>query len=311
MKTILDIVFPVFFLILLGYITSRYKFLPQETGHILSNFLFNVSLPCLAFVNIAPMRPSEIFNLRFFLAFAITSYLMNLILFFILHYGFHKSREELALLMMGGSYTNSTYIGFPVINLIFSTVTPAVMVLFFQSVFLFPVTLFLLDYFQSGNKKISIASFFKIILKNPIIMAYIISVIFSFSRIQIPEFMLKPFSMLGSTCSAIGLFALGFTLHHAEKATLSKDNIKTAIVCSINKIIFMPLLGWTIGKYLFHLDSWWLSALTVISMLPTAVNLFVTSQRYRICEVESHWIVIMTTLGFSITISGYILLAGI
>ena len=92
---------------------------------------------------------------------------------------------------------------------------------------------------------------------------------------------------------------------------ISKHEMKMALIASFFKVIVQPLIAFLIGKYLFRLDAWWLSAAVICSMLPTAVNHFIVSQKYHSCGNESRLIILFTTIGFCIMISCYLLIFGV
>jgi predicted permease len=58
-----------------------------------------------------------------------------------------------------------------------------------------------------------------------------------------------------------------------------------------------------VGKYLFHLPPTWLVYLVLMSAMPTAQNVFIFSQKYRVGIERSNLLVFITTIISFVTIN--------
>ena len=77
------------------------------------------------------------------------------------------------------------------------------------------------------------------------------------------------------------------------------------------KCLLHPALTWLIGRYLFGLGEPWLSSLTIIAAMPTALNTFIFAQRYGVFVDESGRIVLLSSLVSLVTISALLVLFGV
>lgn len=308
MGEIVKLVFPIFVIILLGYFAARKNFLDKNAGSLLSRYLFYFSLPFLTFANIYNTGLENLLNLDFILGAVITIFLVIVISSFFHKKVFGLSGPELIMAVFGGFYVNATYMGMPVSTLLLGSVTPPLIILVIQAGMIFPLIIYLLDRKTSGKTKFSLTDSLIILAKNPLMIAAAGAVLSLALKIKYPEFIMMALDLLGKPASTAGLFALGFTCYLPADSSFTKREQLQALSVSLFKLLLQPLLAYLIGRYVVRLDDWWLRALVVVAMLPTAVNHFIASQKYKLFQNESKLLILFTTFGFTITVSFFLLL---
>lgn len=308
MSEIIGLVFPLFIIILLGYLAAKFRLLDKNTGGMLCSYLFSFSLPFLTFANIYRTGLDNLLNLNFILAVAITISLIILTSFLFFTKVFKLSGSELILAVFGSYYVNATYMGMPVSTMIVGTVTPPLIILVLQAGLLFPPTLYMLDRNTSQKTNLNLKDSLLILVKNPLMIAAASAVIALAIGIQLPDFVHSALNMLGQPASTVGLFALGYTCYLPADSRFTKTEIRYGITVTLFKLILHPLIAFVIGKFLIGLDPHWLRALIVVAMLPTALNHFIATQKYNVFRNESKLIILFTTFGFILTISLFLLI---
>ncbi len=308
MSEIIRLVFPIFVIILLGYFAARKRFLDKNTGGLLSRYLFYFSLPFLTFANIYNTGLENLLNLDFILGAFITIFLVIVIGCFFYKKVFGLSGAELIMAVFGSFYVNATYMGMPVSTLLLGSVTPPLIILVIQAGVIFPAIIYLLDRKTSEKTKFSLKDSLKILAKNPLMIAASGAVLSLALGIEYPEFIMTALDLLGKPASTVGLFALGFTCYLPVESNFTKEEQLQALSVSLFKLLLQPILAYLIGRYVVGLDAWWLRSLVVVAMLPTAVNHFIASQKYRLFQNESKLLILFTTFGFTITVSFFLLL---
>ena len=285
--------------------------LPHETGSILCSFIFQFALPALIFSNIASTNIKEVFNIWFFIALFSTILILNLALWFVLSYFFHINGAKRIMLMMGSTYLNLAYVGIPIFTMSIGSIIPLTIAIMMQYFLIFPTILTLLEHFSDQKTKFSFVDTFRSLYKNPVMIVSLLAFLVLALNINVPGFLAEGCRLLGSAASAAGLFALGFSCADISKSDhgIVKDK-EMITICVITKLIIMPVLGYILGRFVFNLDDWWLSALVMTCMLPTAMNQFIVSMKYNVAIADSQRIILFTTAGFSVTISLYLLTLG-
>ena len=311
MQNIINLIIPILSIILIGYAAGKFKILKVETSDILTRFLFFFCLPSLTFSNIYQSKLEDLLNFRFLFTFLFGILIVILLQFLLYSRVFHIEGQELVMLTMGGFYANIVYMGVPVSTLILSSVIPPLIALFLQASFFFPLAIFLMDRFCDPDAKRDRFGTVLLVAKNPILIACFLAILSLALKIQYPQLLITTLELMGKPAATTGLFVLGFTSNLPSGSMISKHEMKMSLIASFFKVIVQPLTAFLIGKYLFRLDAWWLSAAVICSMLPTAVNHFIVSQKYHSCGNESRLIVLFTTIGFCIMISGYLLIFGV
>ena len=310
MLAIIELVLPILIVVLAGYLAARFRILGRETGNILCQYLFYFAIPFLTFSNIYNTGLAELLNFRFMLTAILTIFIVIATSCLVFRYLFHFDGQDLIMMVFGSFYINIAYMGIPITSMVLGSVIPLLIILVIQASILFPIIVFLMD-LKSGTKtKYSFKDMVLILVKNPILMASLIAIASLLLKIEYPKFILETTELMGRPASTTGLFALGFTCFLPADRKITKSEIKNALTATFLKLIFMPSVAWIVGKYVFQLDRWWLIAIVICAMLPTAINHFIVSQRYLCRENESKMIILFSTFGFAFGMSLFLYLIG-
>lgn len=311
MQTIIEQIIPIFAIMTIGYLAGRFRLLPAETGEILCSFLFYFCLPSMVFANIVQSNIREIFDWRFAVCFLLSIALMATLSFLLYEKIMRMPKQKMVLMSMGSYYSNLGYLGIPLFASLFSSVGPIPLALLLQAIFVFPVILFLLDLNTTKKVRFSVRQFLMIPLKNPIILCSVIGSLILVLNLQLPDTVIRIFDQLGKPASTAGLFALGFTCNYGGQAHFNWSDLKVSLLAVFGKLLLHPALAWLIARYILHMQGRQLDGIVITCMLPTAMNHFIISQRYHSDIEISRSIILLTTLGFAITISFYIVCRGI
>ena len=133
----------------------------------------------------------------------------------------------------------------------------------------------------------------KIILKSPSTYAVIISVLFLYYELEMPQFVLNSVMLLGYTMIVLILMSLGISL-----TQLKVFSIKSSIISSIGRVIIGPLIGFLIIK-IFNLSGYAAGVLLIQSSMPSAILTFLIASMYspkKIVDSISSMIVVSTLM---------------
>lgn len=297
---------PIFILAFLGFFAGRIRLMPDYTSGALCSFLFFFCGPAVSFSNIISSEIKDIFNLRFtlaFIAFELTAVLVSALLYKTV---FREKGADLIIHVLCSFYGNISYVGIPVFLSIFNNVIPNLIALMIHVTLIAPVILFLLDRHSGNNTHSSIFRSMLASLKNPNIFVPILALLLLAFRIPVPQLFRDTADLLGKPTTTVGMFSLGLTCSKNSLRT-AKKIIFSAAVSALLKVILCPVIAYLLGRYIFRLDGRWLDSLTILAMLPAALNDYIYSQRYRRSENFAGAAVLLSTFLFSITISLYIL----
>ena len=312
MNSILAITAPVFLIITIGYIFAHLKILKEKSQQVLSLYVLYCSMPAYLFLAMAKVPHGMLINIRYMASFALSMVGIAFLGGLITRKIYKRDGASTILAMMGACYTNSAFVGIPIIVMTYGQIAPVVVITLFQVIVGTTTILTGIEIYQKhGSLSLkALLEFPKTVLLNPIVGASFLGILFSFQEWSIPETLEKGFQMLGNAGIPTGLFALGLSLgeKHQPLPSRSRYLVYSLVVL---KTVLHPDLAWVVGNYIFHLGDPWLGTVTIVAALPTALNNFVFAQRYDAFVAESGQVVFFTSVVSLLTLSGLLWLLGL
>lgn len=241
MLAILSITAPVFIIMAMGYIAVRFGMFTQEQLGGMGQFVIRIGLPMLIFHAIATRPLSEVADLVYLKGYALAS-----LAAFFAGWLIAKARGQdrvLAVLNgLGTSMSNTGFIGYPL--LLMAIGAPAgvffAMNVLIENILLVPLMLVMIDVSRSGGAGMgqTLRQIVKNLLKSPIIVALLVSLVFAVGGIQVPLVVDKVSAMLASAASPLALFVIGGGLYGLRV----RGNVKDVAVVAVGKLLLFPLL---------------------------------------------------------------------
>src|SRR3989339_1430775 len=114
MLLILNVIFPIFAVIGMGFLLRRKKFLTPESVNVMTRLLYYFGLPALIFLSIVEFEFEKVFNLAGVAGMLAASIIVCLLAW--ASSGFIKGKPQRSSFILGCFRTNMAYIGFPVIT---------------------------------------------------------------------------------------------------------------------------------------------------------------------------------------------------
>ena len=134
---------------------------------------------------------------------------------------------------------------------------------------------------------------FKVIIKSPAFYAIIITIIFLYFELQVPQFVMNTVMLLAYGMIVMILMSLGVAL-----TQMKVFSFKEAVFTSIGRVIFGPIIGFMLIKY-FNLSGFAAGVLFIQSSMPSAILCYLVAEMYspkKIVDNISSTIVISTIM---------------
>ncbi|MGI9323782.1 MAG: AEC family transporter, partial [Pseudomonadales bacterium] len=112
---VLDVVLPLFGIMLAGYMAGRIGLLSDTSSEVLNRFVFFVSFPALVFISLAKVNVAEFFNWPFLGALGGGMLTTFCISFLAARFWFPGSLTTLALHGLTAIFSSTAYIGVPLV----------------------------------------------------------------------------------------------------------------------------------------------------------------------------------------------------
>lgn len=276
-----------------GYVIGRTGILGEHAPAVLARLVFFVLSPCLLFVVLAEAEIQLLFSsvlivsgLAAFAAFALFMLVASLV--------WRRPLTEMVIGALASSYVNSNNIGIPVAAYVLGDAAFSAPVLLLQLLVITPIALTMLEAHEHGRPSVG-----RILLgpvKNPIIIGSALGAVVAVTGVQLPDWMMDPFRMVGAAAVPGVLLAFGMSLHGQRPLHPGTDRGGVLLATTI-KLVIMPVIAWLLGHVVFGLEGHVLFVIVVLAALPSAQLVFNYAQRYDRDVILARDIVLLTTAG--------------
>jgi malate permease and related proteins len=278
---LISIVFPIFAIVLVGYLYGR-KHSPDMAAA--NKLNIDIFVPALIF----DVLTANNFNLPEYQSLAIAGVVVILGAGFIAWPVARFFNYEFKTFVPPMMFNNSGNMGLPLLLFAFGKeALPAAVVLFLIENFL---------HFSVGMKILNRSASLLAMLKIPMIFITIAGLIFSFMHWTLPPLLSTPIKMLGQISIPLMLFALGVRLIHIDWKDW-KIGLVGAVISPVSGLVFAFPIG-----YFLNLSDLQFSMLIVFSALPPAVLNYMVAERYNQQPRQVASIVMLGNLGSIIVI---------
>ena len=295
---IFSVIFPVFFLLFLGFISVRIQLIDKEQIHALSAFVIKIALPALLFHALASKDLHEIWYPSYFFIYAGVTAFLFIMAFVIGRKVFANSFTHASIYSHGASMSNTGLLGAAILTLLMGNEAMIYLslVVIIESVFLIPTVLVLAELGRQNQADLTaiLKSTFVTLFKNPLFLSVVLGMSCAIFQVQIPQTLDQVFAMLGQTASPLALFIIGGGM---VGLTIQSVNLQT-IYLVVSKNIAMPILVYLGLSYFTDLEQKMIYAGTLIAALPMPSIFGIFGQIYGLNEKALTPLMISTIFSF-------------
>ena len=288
-----------FTLMLLGYIAAKVKWITDSGVNAFSKFIVKIALPALIISSmIIPLTPEKSRDAINMFLIAIVSYAVVCILAFTLPKFISKDKNERGVYAFSIVFSNSGFMGFPVINAILGK--EAIFLVSIHNI-LFNVLVFTLGIklIQSGKNeetRFNIKEFL-----NPGTIASVIGLIIFFTELKVPSMVVETLDIVGGMCTPLSMITIGAML--AALPIKQMFNKKGVYVLSIIRLIIAPVIVFVVLRYILNIQNGLLLGIPVIiAGMPVAANTAIMTKQYGTQSELASQGIFVSTLFSCITI---------
>ena len=297
---VFNVVFPVFALILIGYVCGRTGKLGESAAIELNRFVVWLALPAQLFNFASSSSWQTLWQPGFIAAFFLSCLAVFIL---VLVTGWIRNRDLAAASFSGlsASYSNTGYMGIPLCVLALGQdgLAPAIISTFIVFVMFAIATVLIEIGIQSHKKSHEIAlSVLRSLCTNPLLIAPVAGLVWSSTDLVLYDPLAQVISFLAAAATPCALVSIGLFLMQKESAAPQE-------VWSISfaKLIIQPLIAWLIAGPLLDLPALWVSSVVILAALPTGTGPFMLAQYYNADGRIISRVVLLSTLGSLLTLS--------
>lgn len=273
MLELLAIVLPVFGLIGIGYAARRTSFVSDRAGEGLSEFVFNLSLPCLIFKTLVRAEIPAVQPWGYWI-----SYFAGVAVVWVLATALGRrffGLKGISAVVAGFSagQANTIFVGVPMILKAYGE-AGAVPLFLLIAVHL-PVTMTLATILAEGRQ----ASPF-VILRRLATHPIVVGIIAGSACRPLAPYLPGPFwqvvELLGSAAVPCALVSMGIALHRYGMGT----GWKLPTLISTLKLVLHPLVVLLLATQVFDMPPVWAGVAVLFASCPSGINAYLFAERY-------------------------------
>jgi len=308
MLAVIELVLPLFAIIVLGFVAGKLARLPIEGLAWMNFYIIYVALPALFYQLLSRTAVSQFTQVGFILVSIGSTFSIFLLVYLIARWR-KNHQPEATIQGLAAAYGNIGYMGIPLGLAAFgpAAAVPVALIFCFENAMHFIVApLFMaLDNSNKQTKFELIRHITVKIFSHPFIIATIAGVLASIFSFKLPEFANQTLELLSKTAGPCALFAMGIS---AALRPLKRVPVELGYIIPI-KLILHPVLVYCLLVWLVpNLDPIWLYSAVLLATLPTATNVFVLAEQYGVWQERASSTIVISTLLAMLTVTTFLYL---
>src|SRR5262249_1490645 len=268
MHALLNSAFPIFALILSGFICGYLGVFDRTATDNLNRFAVYLALPSLMFVAMSKITPDQVRQFGFVGAFVGGFAVCFAVAFLISRF---RGRRVASASIEGldASYSNVGFMGIPMCLLVFgpeSAPASIIATLFTACVlFLFAVVVVEIDLKKGHSFWAALANVVPSLVRSPLLIAPVAGLTLGLSGVAVPAPFVSFTTLLGGAASPAALICIGLFL--AQERVVGHDAVSIGVLVSL-KLVLQPLVTAAFALFLFSNPPFWSVASEIRNGLP-------------------------------------------
>jgi len=282
MLAILTIVTPVFGIMLAGWLSENFRYLPEGSARIIAQFSFNVAMPPFLFRTMLGIGEMPAAPWKFAVAYFGGVILVWIGAALVTRYVLRRSQTDAAAISMGCCFGNGVMLGVPLALSAFGSeaAAPIGILVTLDALVLWLIGTLHIEWAGRSSQSLPLgraaAGVLLDLARNPIVMAVVVGTIWRVAGLGVPELVDRFLALLGQAAVPSGLFALGMSLATYRIA----GQLPTLSAILVMKMLVLPLCVYVLAQYAFALPPVWVAVGVLIAAMPVGANAFLFAAKY-------------------------------
>lgn len=307
MDVLINVIVPVFGIILTGYLAGRLGVLGSDSAAALNRFVFYFALPPAVFIFMARAPIDTIFNWPFIGAFVGGSVLTLLIALFVARIWFRHDLATMSVAGLTAVFGNVFFMGLPLLLTAYGPdgALPSIVAALCVTILFICGGIAVLE-----GTRVTGASTFRVgarlvgtFLRNPLVISPLLGILFAMTALPLPKAIGNYLDLMAAAVGPGALFALGLSLIDRKLM----GNAGEVVWLSALKLIANPILTFGLVTYVFRMDPMWSQAAVILSAMPVGANPYIIAQQYNV-HVETVSPAIVFSTGMSVFTVSFLLI---
>ncbi|WP_028238569.1 AEC family transporter [Stutzerimonas azotifigens] len=309
MSSIVNVVLPIFALILLGYLCRRTGRLGETAASEINRFVVWLALPSLLFKATATASWEAIWHPGFIVAF--TAGCLGVFAVTLLYrMAQRRSLVDASLDALSASYANTGYMGIPLCVLLLGdeALQPTLISCLIVLCILFAITIVCIETGLHAGQSVghTLLKVGRALACHPLVVSPVLGALWALSALPLYQPLEQLLDMLGAATAPAALVSLGLFLAHSQ--TGRSDGVWPIVAI---KLLVQPLITWFLAFVVFELPPVWAYSALLLSALPTGTGPFMLAELYKREAALVSRVILFSTLASLVTLSACLYLLGL
>ena len=299
MQAIFNVAFPIFGVILTGYLAGKWRILGGEATAALNAFVSFFALPILFFGTLARTPVDTVLDPSLMAGFGLVVGATFLVGMLSTRLAVRGGLARMSLQGIAASWGNVGYMGVPLCLAAFGEagLPPAMLTVIVTAVIAMVFGVMLIELEVAAGHG-PILTFFNAawnVARNPLPVSIAAGMAYSGLALPLPTPVEKWMDLLGAAAAPCALFAIGLFL--SDKSV--RSGLAEAGLATVIKLLLQPLLAACVLPFFVDLKSVPGQVALLMASLPTAANAFVLARQFDI-QVEQNTASVLLSTAFSV-----------
>ncbi len=297
MLQILNVVAPVFALVIVGFLAVRVRVYPASGVRGLITFVNNFATPCLLFRAMFSVDFAEVFNANIILSFyagAIIAFAAGIA---VSRSVFGDRPGEAVASGFSAMFTNCVLLGIPIIQRGYGgEALPVVYsIIGFHAPILMSLAMILMELSRREGESIALSmrKASRRVITNPLLIGILLGLAGNLLGLNMIEPVDAFTEMMAQAVLPCALFGLGGALNEYK----IRENSVQATTMSLTKLVLHPAIAWVLMVPVFNVSHDVARYAVVLAAMPTGINAYIFATNYnRSVDVAANTVLISTAL---------------
>ncbi len=297
-----DAAFPVFALILTGWLCAKFNVMPATVTDGLNRFVIYLALPAQLFGAMSHATLTELTRPGFFLAYGL-GMLGTALCFALIARDDQRPVTDRLISGMSATYSNAGFMGIPLCLMVFGPagLAPSIICTLFTVSLLFATTILCIELksLKDGRVMTAVGKVLRAMLRNPLLLAPIAGIAWSATGWKMPTAADRFVDLIGAAATPCALIAIGLFLaqHPARKNSTTVNRIVFL------KLLVQPSITALLVFGVFDMPRLWSMVAVLSAALPVGTGPYMLAQIYQRDASASARAILLSTVLSVITIS--------
>jgi malonate transporter len=285
---------PLFLLVLIGYVLSRFGGWPRAASDGLTRFVFSAAIPAFLFRLMSDFAKLPPVDARLLLAFFGGCFIVFLLARGVARSAFRMDAVQQSVFGIGTVFANTVLLGIPMAQIVLPPAAmPAVtLVIVFNALVLW--TLVTVSVEWARNRDLSLAGFGRTatrVMLNPVVAGILLGTAWGFTGWTLPAVLDRTLALVSAAAVPLSLIALGMGL--AEYGVRAGWQASAAIAAL--KLVVQPAVVYALAR-LIGLPPLETLGVTMLASMPVGANVYLMARQFGALEGPVASSLVLSTL---------------